>query len=423
MAIDCKVSMHVGKKYSIAHNVRDWGSKDWNKDGHIDKSRQHLNKVFVNEDFKKFFYATFSEAISDFNDKNRAKHPDRLMNIDDYYKEQKNRVQEVVIQLGDHDTYARLCESMGQTKADVAYQKIMEDTFRKWQNDNPSLRVFSATLHMDEVVNGSPHLHIDFLPVAESARGLTAKVSMDGALKQLGFKRDKEQKYGNTPYKQWLSDRRTTLENDFQKMVDELLGKGKVQILPAEHSSKAHKETWEHRAEQKGLKAVADFVSGKGKEKIQKAEEIIANAEKIAMAITAEATDKMKTADNRIAEAVRKEKVAEKQMATAETTAKEIVKKHAELKTAIDKHNQRVAHHKQVVAHHKRIVETEVQKRLAVLTAPQRRLEEDERYLRRIRSAHQQELEQQQAKYQQEQKKQQELAEKVKHKARKGFSR
>jgi len=416
MAIECKASMHVGKKYSIAHNVRDWGSKDWNKDGHIDKSRQHLNKVFVNQDFKKFFYATFSEAISDFNEKNRAKHPDRLMNIDDYYNQQKNRVQEVVIQLGDHDTYTRLCESMGQAKADVAYQKIMEDTFRKWQNDNPSLRVFSATLHMDEVVNGSPHLHIDFLPVAESARGLTAKVSMDGALKQLGFKRDKEQKYGNTPYKQWLSDRRTTLENDFQKMVDELLGKDEVQILPSEHSSKVHKETWEHRAEQKGLKAVADFVSGKGKEKIQKAEEIIANAEKIATAITAEAIDKMKTADNRIAEAVRKERVAEKKFSKAETTEKTVSEREQKLWGAVSRHQKRVAHHKQVV-------EAEVQKRLAVLTAPQRRLEEDGRYLRRIRSAHQAELERTQEKYRQEQQRQQELAEKVKHKSRKGFSR
>ena len=331
MPIKCKGSMHLGKKYSIKHNTRNY--KDWNKDGHIDPSRTSLNVTLVNEDFREWFYDVFADAILAYNEKNAKKHPDRVMTVAEYFEQQKGKVQEAILQFGDHETYVKLVEQLGQEKADAFYKETLIQTFEKWKSDNPSLRVFHASIHMDEVKNGTPHLHIDFLPVAESKRGLTTKVSLDGALKSLGFVRDEKDKYGNTPYKQWLASRREKLESDFQKIADTLLGKDAIEVLPSEHSSKPHQETWEWREEQKGLKAVKAFLSGEGKAKVKAAEEIIDNAKAVAKPITAEAERKMKTADKRTAEAVRKEKVAEKRMQEADERDTDTTSKLVKLKS------------------------------------------------------------------------------------------
>lgn len=58
------------------------------------------------------------------------------------------------------------------------------------------MRVFNAVLHMDEP-DGTPHLHIDFVPVAMGQkRGLEIKNSMRQALEQQGF--DFQPTYVNT---------------------------------------------------------------------------------------------------------------------------------------------------------------------------------------------------------------------------------
>lgn len=57
---------------------------------------------------------------------------------------------------------------------------------RDFQRRNPTLRVFSAYLHMDEA---TPHLHIDFVPYTTgSRRGIDTRVSLKQALSALGFK-------------------------------------------------------------------------------------------------------------------------------------------------------------------------------------------------------------------------------------------
>ena len=64
--------------------------------------------------------------------------------------------------------------------------KILNEYMRDFQQRNPTLRVFSAHLHMDEA---TPHLHIDFIPYTTgSKRGLETRVSLKKALAELGFK-------------------------------------------------------------------------------------------------------------------------------------------------------------------------------------------------------------------------------------------
>lgn len=257
-----KISMHLGRKWNSKHNLREYDVGKWNTDGHIQTERSALNKVLQHEDLRTFFYSTFGDSIMDFNEKNRSKHPDRLIGfksaaeydaatpeerrqkaVTAYYKEQKGRAQECIIQLGNHEDYMQLVASIGREKADKLHQEFLEKAYQQWCEENPSLRVFSAITHMDETKDGTPHLHLDFIPTAESARGLTVKVSMDGAMKQLGFERKENDKYAETPYKRWLAHQRKSVEQ---------LASEYMEITPSEHYSKQHRqETWQWRAEQK----------------------------------------------------------------------------------------------------------------------------------------------------------------------------
>lgn len=407
MSIECKASMHLGKKYSIKHNMRDYDG--WNKDGHIAPTRTPLNVILINEDFRKWFYDIFADAILAYNEKNAKKHPDRMKTVADYFKEQKGKVQEALLQLGDHETYVKMVEDIGQERVDEFYKNALIQIYENWKHDNPSLRIFHASIHMDEVQNGTPHLHIDFLPVAESTRGLTTKVSLDGALKSLGFNRDKKDKYESTPYKQWLANRREKLEYDFQKIADSFLGKDRITVLPSEHSSKPHQETWEWREEQKGLAAVKSFLTGEGKTKLKAAKEIIANAESVAKAITADAERKMKAADKRTGEAVRKMKVADSREAKTVAGEETLSRKKALFK-------ERVQQLKGATVNLQAEIEQEVQRRLSPVTFPTRQREEDERYLQRRRTAFAVELEQVLEQGKAEQEYTQEILKKVKYK-------
>ena len=251
--IEAKASMHVGKKYSITHNLRTYDANKWNKDGHIQSDRTPLNVVLTNTDLKSFFKKTFGAAIEQFNEKNKDKHPERLTSVDEYYNKYRGHAQECIMQMGDHESYLKLVEKVGQDKADEIHQEFLTRTYQNWITDNPSLKVFSATIHMDETKDGTPHIHLGFLPVAESSRGLTVKVSMDGAMKQLGLNRKTKAKdgqndsYSDTPYKRWLSQQRERVE----ALTNEYLT-----LIPSEPFTKRRRqETWQWRAQQKEVLA------------------------------------------------------------------------------------------------------------------------------------------------------------------------
>lgn len=245
--MQCKASLHVGKRYSRRHNVRDYNAAEWNKDGHIDADRSTQNVVLVDKSLRKFFDEVFGEAIEEANAKNQQKHPERCTTVAQYYGKYRSHAQEAIVQIGDGTTYQAIVAKYGQEKADDFYKTALENAFKKFKEENPSLKVFGAYIHMDET---TPHLHLDFLPVAESKRGQQVKVSLDGAMKEIGFARSKSDKFGENPYQRWLKDRRADFENFYQKQADELLGKDVLEILPSEKSTRPHLETWQWKQQQ-----------------------------------------------------------------------------------------------------------------------------------------------------------------------------
>lgn len=268
--IEAKASMHVGKKYSLKHNLREYDANKWNTDGHIQSDRSHLNERLTHTELRDFFQKTFGAAIDQYNEKNREKHPDRMTSVDDYYNKYKGHAQECIMQMGDHENYMELIKLVGQEKADSIHKQFLTRAYNNWLKDNPSLKVFSATIHMDEIKDGTPHIHIDFLPVAESSRGLTVKVSMDGAMKKLGYDRKTKAKdgendsYKETPYRRWLSQQRERVES----LADEY-----VHLIPSQPFTKRRRqETWQWRAQQK--EALVEDIKQLSETKVQAEKDI-----------------------------------------------------------------------------------------------------------------------------------------------------
>lgn len=123
----------------------------------------------------------FDEALTRYNEKQTRS--DRR--IDDYYEKirsgkQEKPFHEIILQIGDKDNMGAKTEN-GRLAA-----KVLDKYMRDFQRRNPTLRVFSAYLHMDEA---TPHLHIDFVPYTTgSRRGIDTRVSLKQALSALGFK-------------------------------------------------------------------------------------------------------------------------------------------------------------------------------------------------------------------------------------------
>ena len=136
---------------------------------------------YCNENLKDVYHELFDEALARYNEKQTRS--DRR--IDDYYEKirsgkQEKPFHEIILQIGDKDNMGAKTEN-GQLAA-----KVLDKYMQDFQRRNPTLRVFSAYLHVDEA---SPHLHIDFVPYTTgSKRGLDTRVSLKQALAALGFK-------------------------------------------------------------------------------------------------------------------------------------------------------------------------------------------------------------------------------------------
>ena len=168
------ISFMTGKG-SVNHNSRKFHAKN------TDPERSCLNVEYCNENVKDVYHELFDEAFAWYNEKQTRS--DRR--IDDYYEKirsgkQEKPFHEIILQIGDKDNMGAKTEN-GQLAA-----KVLDKYMRDFQRRNPTLRVFSAYLHMDEA---TPHLHIDFVPYTTgSKRGLDTRVSLKQALSALGFK-------------------------------------------------------------------------------------------------------------------------------------------------------------------------------------------------------------------------------------------
>ena len=182
-------------KGSLAHNRRDFIAEN------VDSSRTPLNVEYRNEDIRTVYHELFDDALARYNEKQTRK--DRV--IDDYYEKirtgkQEKLFEELIIQIGNKDDMNASSEN-GQLA-----RQMLDEYMQSFQQRNPTLRVFSAHLHMDEA---TPHLHIDFIPFTTgSKRGLETRVSLKKALEALGFAGGTK---SHTELNQWIESEKQAL--------------------------------------------------------------------------------------------------------------------------------------------------------------------------------------------------------------------
>ena len=182
-------------KGSLTHNRRDFIAEN------VDSSRTPLNVEYCNEDIRTVYHELFDDALARYNEKQTRK--DRV--IDDYYEKirtgkQEKLFEELIIQIGNKDDMNATSENGQLTR------QMLDEYIQSFQQRNPTLRVFSAHLHMDEA---TPHLHIDFIPFTTgSKRGLETRVSLKKALEALGFTGGTK---SHTELNQWIESEKQAL--------------------------------------------------------------------------------------------------------------------------------------------------------------------------------------------------------------------
>ena len=182
-------------KGSLTHNRRDFIAEN------VDSSRTPLNVEYHNEDIRAVYHELFDDALARYNEKQTRR--DRV--IDDYYEKirtgkQEKLFEELIIQIGNKDDMNASSEN-GQLA-----RQMLDEYMQSFQQRNPTLRVFSAHLHMDEA---TPHLHIDFIPFTTgSKRGLETRVSLKKALEALGFTGGTK---SHTELNQWIESEKQAL--------------------------------------------------------------------------------------------------------------------------------------------------------------------------------------------------------------------
>lgn len=182
-------------KGSLTHNRRDFIAEN------VDSSRTPLNVEYRNEDIRAVYHELFDGALARYNEKQTRK--DRV--IDDYYEKirtskQEKLFEELIIQIGNKDDMNASSENGRLAR------QMLDEYMQSFQQRNPTLRVFSAHLHMDEA---TPHLHIDFIPFTTgSKRGLETRVSLKKALEALGFAGGTK---SHTELSQWIESEKQAL--------------------------------------------------------------------------------------------------------------------------------------------------------------------------------------------------------------------
>lgn len=178
------ISMHqesAGKgKVHQAHNRRD--EKAIVNQDHIDRNGHY--EVWIDKNIKDFYHKTFDDAVKEFNA--RQKNKDRC--IADYYAHiakgpNKQQVAyEAILQIGDKDWHPE----------DKVCREILKEYIDTWNDRNPNLKLVGAYYHADEA---TPHLHVDYVPVCESNRGMSLQNGLNSALKQQGVVKEPHHKH------------------------------------------------------------------------------------------------------------------------------------------------------------------------------------------------------------------------------------
>ena len=307
---------HEKGRGSLAHNNRDFSSTNVHKD------RIKNNVIIKQQSLRAAYDECFGEAVTEYNAK--QKRNDRK--ISDYFEHlfgvsattttAKNVLMskargkgictksyyEDVVQIGDmNDTGNESNPQAAELAKRALLTYINGDkrlNIKSYAARNPNFHVFNAILHMDEA---TPHLHIDYIPVATGYKGgLSVRNAYNKALAQMGYT-------GKDCFKNWRDNERDVFRNICRRLG--LDPKEKAE----EEQSRGTLTPKQYREKIKEADNMAEKIINNAEamelEARKKARKILSEAEEKANKIIANAEDRVKKI---IAEAVgERDRIAE----------------------------------------------------------------------------------------------------------------
>ena len=180
-----------GRVFSARHNDRNFNVT---KAKHIDAAREKSNEYFwldgknFLESEKIFYKKNFAATIAKKNERALvARHPERIITVDDYRDNPRTCPEETILQIGGKDNHAA---------ADVLLDIVNE--FVDWHlRTFPQVKILDVAIHTDET---TPHAHLRRVWTATDEDG-DLYVSERACLRQMGIERPdlsrKESKHNN----------------------------------------------------------------------------------------------------------------------------------------------------------------------------------------------------------------------------------
>ena len=194
----------------------------------VDKLRIKDNVILKSQTVEETYQQLFNDTIEEYNAKQKI--ASRRKSVDGYLKDLQENAHkkgaekpfyEVIVQIGDmYD-----CNCINNPKEAERAKQALTEYFHTFQERNPNLKVFHATIHMDEQ---TPHLHLDYIPIAEGCykQGMQRKNSLSKALELQGLGKHKSQ-YDNAAIR-WQEQERIALKEIAKKYDFEIVDQGKA---------------------------------------------------------------------------------------------------------------------------------------------------------------------------------------------------
>lgn len=234
--VSLKISGRKGAGY-IAHNNREFSCKN------VDATRTASNITYKKEALEEAYRKCFEKEFQEYNSKVRkdrrfaGTYLEKLRNS----KGKQKEFYEWVIQVGDK-------ESAGyDTNNWEEAEKILDEYMKGFQERNKQLYVFNAVMHRDE---STPHVHIDYIPIANFEKGQKKRNSLTKALEQMGYGKSESRKNSNTI--RWQKAER----EEIRKIARE----AGLEIDEEEHNRKKHLEVEEYKELQREKEAVKEEI-------------------------------------------------------------------------------------------------------------------------------------------------------------------
>lgn len=296
MADEVTIAVHNGTDVAVAHNLRD--PEVCSHEPHIDPNGIH--ETWHHADLRDFYNRTFGAAQREYDNKARA-----CRRIGDYldsitrdavaaeeanveirarnkqHKEAGEKLEK--LKVAKKPVYEIIAGIYPQGDLELTEQESRDalhlwvfgdgtDEHPSWEERNPGLKLVGVYYHADEP-DARPHVHIDYVPVAECSRGMRIQNSLEGALNAQGKVSGKVACADGIERLKTAQEQFTDAERDgLQKICEEM---GFEVLHPQRGKKTKHKSTAEKKRETQAenLDAAREHVLAELQTKVDEANE------------------------------------------------------------------------------------------------------------------------------------------------------